>query len=612
VGVLGEYVTLEQGTGAVHTAPGHGTDDFHTGVKYGLDIYAPVDAGGHFLDTVERFGGQRVFDANPKIEAALKEQGRLWHRESFEHSYPHCWRCQNPVIFVATSQWFISMDTGGLRPQALAAIDGVRWIPAWGRDRIHNMVALRPDWCISRQRSWGVPIPALTCTSCQTPLLTPALVERAASVFDQHGADAWYERPLADFVPDGLACPDCGGRAFERDHNILDVWFDSGSSHEAVLPADPALTWPADMYLEGSDQHRGWFHSSLLIGLGTRGQAPFRQVLTHGFVVDEQGRKMSKSLGNTVAPQDVIKQSGAEILRLWVAMVDYGEEVRVGPEILARVIEAYRKLRNTCRILVANLYDFDPAADLVPIDRLAGVDRYALARYAEAAQRIGRAYEAYDFPTIFQSLNALATVDLSAFYVDVTKDRMYTFGARSSARRSAQTVMYLMADGLARLLAPILPVTADELWRFLPAPRSPSVHLEEFPDVRRLVDQNVLESWERVMAVRDQVNAALEAKRKDKVIGNSLGARVTITAAGPIGALLDRHRADLPMLFIVSDIDLRIGSEGAADEVRVEVEKAPGVKCERCWRFVPAVRTEPDWAGICDRCVDALAEPVNR
>jgi isoleucyl-tRNA synthetase len=473
------------------------------------------------------------------------------------------------------------------------------------------MVALRPDWCISRQRSWGVPIPALNCTFCQTPLLTTALVERAASVFDQHGADAWYERPLADFVPDGLACPQCGGTSFERDRNILDVWFDSGSSHEAVLPADPDLTWPADMYLEGSDQHRGWFHSSLLIGIGTRGQAPFRQVLTHGFVVDEQGRKMSKSLGNTVAPQDVITQSGAEILRLWVAMVDYGEEVRVGPEILARVVEAYRKLRNTCRILVANLYDFDPAADMVPTDRLEAVDRYALARYGQAAHRIIRAYEAYDFPTIFQSLNALATVDLSAFYVDVTKDRMYTFGARSGGRRSAQTVMYLMADGLARLLAPVLPVTADELWRFLPGRRSASVHLEEFPDVNRLADRDVLDSWERLMAVRDQVNAALETKRKDKVIGNSLGARVTITAAGPVGALLDRHRADLPMLFIVSDIDLRIGSAEGADEVRIEVEKAPGVKCERCWRFVPAVRTEPDWAGICDRCVEALAEPVN-
>jgi isoleucyl-tRNA synthetase len=612
VGVLGDYVTLEQGTGAVHTAPGHGTDDFHAGVRYGLDIYAPVDAGGRFLETVELFGGQRVFDANPTIEAALQERGRLWRREAIEHSYPHCWRCQNPVIFVATSQWFISMDAGDLRQKALAAIDGVRWIPAWGRDRIYNMIALRPDWCISRQRSWGVPIPAVTCTACQTPLLTRALVDRAAAVFEEHGADAWYERPLAEFVPDDLTCPQCGARAFEREHNILDVWFDSGSSHEAVLPAYAELGWPADLYLEGSDQHRGWFHSSLLIGLGTRGLAPFRQVLTHGFVVDEQGRKMSKSLGNTVVPQEVIAQSGAEVLRLWVAMVDYGEEVRLGPEILARVVEAYRKLRNTCRILVANLYDFDPDADMVAVDRLEPVDRYALARFADVTQRIVRAYDAYDFPTIFQALNAFTTVDLSSFYVNVTKDRMYTFGVRSPERRSAQTVMYLMADGLARLLAPILPLTADELWQFTPGRRSASVHLEEFPEVDRFVDPETLASWARLMAVRDQVNAALEEKRKEKVIGNSLGARVTIAAAGATGTLLERHRADLPMLFIVSEVALQAGSPEAADEVRVEVEKAGGVKCGRCWRYVPSVRSEPDWAGICDRCVEALAEPVNR
>ncbi|MBI4264451.1 MAG: isoleucine--tRNA ligase [Acidobacteria bacterium] len=610
--VLGEYVTLEAGTGVVHAAPGHGADDFNTGLKYGLEIYAPVGPAGHFLETVELFGGQRVFDANPNVERALKERGRLWHRDTLTHQYPHCWRCQNPVIFLATSQWFISMETGGLRQRALEAIDRVRWIPGWGRDRIYNMIAFRPDWCISRQRSWGVPIPALTCTACQTPALTPALVQRAAAIFERDGADAWYERPLEEFVPEGFACPACGARAFEREHNILDVWFDSGSSHEAVLPAYAELTWPADMYLEGSDQHRGWFHSSLLIGLGTRGEAPFRQVLTHGFVVDEQGRKMSKSLGNTVVPQDVIEQSGAEILRLWVSMVDYGEEVRLGPEILSRVVEAYRKLRNTCRILVANLYDFDPATDLVPVERLEPVDRYALGRYAEAAQRIVRAYDAYDFPTCFQSLNALATVDLSAFYIDVTKDRMYTLGARSLSRRSAQTVMYSIADGIARLLAPILPVTADELWRFLPGQRSKSVHLEEFPVVDRFMDRDVMASWDQLLKVRDEVNVALERQRQDKVIGNSLGARATIRATGPIGALLDRHRRHLPMLFIVSDVALHVGAPDGADDVRVEVEKATGVRCDRCWRYVPRVRTEPDWAGICERCVDALAEPVNR
>jgi isoleucyl-tRNA synthetase len=624
VGVLGDYVTLDAGTGAVHTAPGHGADDFLTGVKYGLEIYAPVGPGGHFLETVELFGGQRVFDANPKIEEALKERGRLWHREAFVHQYPHCWRCHNAVIFLATSQWFVRMDgepaipcedgvTRTMRDAAKHAIDHqVKWIPAWGRDRIFNMVANRPDWCISRQRAWGVPIPAVDCQKCGEAVLTRELVANAAQVFDEYGADPWYERPIEEFVPAGLHCPSCGGAEFERERDILDVWFDSGSSHEAVLPRYPDLTWPSDMYLEGSDQHRGWFQSSLLVALATRGRPPFREVLTHGFVVDMEGRKMSKSLGNVVAPQDIIKESGAEILRLWVAATDYAGELRVSKEILTRVVDTYRKLRNTSRILVANLYDFDPAADMVPVDKLEAIDRYALARYAEAAERVVRAYAAYDFPTVYQTLNGLATVDLSAFYVDVTKDRMYTLAPRSHERRSTQTVMYIMCEGLARLLAPILPVSADDLWRHLPGARSASVHLEEFPDVARYAAPDLLGTWERLMQVREQVNAALEQQRKDKVIGNSLGARVVITASGPVARLLEQHRALLPTLFIVSDLALHAGPADGADDVRVDVEKAPGVKCERCWRYVPSVRTEPDWAGICDRCVDALAQPVKR
>ncbi|MSO83060.1 MAG: isoleucine--tRNA ligase [Acidobacteria bacterium] len=622
--VVADYVTLEQGTGVVHTAPGHGSDDFHTGLKYGLDIYAPVDSGGHFLESVERFGGQRVFDANPTIEAALAERGRLWHRETFEHSYPHCWRCHNPVIFLATSQWFVRMDgepaitgadgqTRTLRDAALHAIDQeVTWIPPWGRDRIFNMVSNRPDWCISRQRAWGVPIPAFDCLSCGAAVMTTALIDTAAAVFEQHNADAWYERPIEEFLPDGLTCPSCGGTTFERERDILDVWFDSGSSHEAVLARATDLEWPADMYLEGSDQHRGWFQSSLLVALATRGRPPFREVLTHGFLIDLEGRKMSKSLGNTITPQDVIKDSGAEIIRLWVSMTEFTEELRVSKEILTRVIDLYRKLRNTCRILVGNLYDFDPAVDMVPVEALDLVDRYALARYAEAADRMVRGYHEYDFSTVSQTVNALATVHLSAFYVDVTKDRMYTLGAKSPARRSTQTAMYLIGDGLSRLLAPILPVTADDLWRHLPGQRSASVHLENFPDVTGWVDPDLLGTWERLLEVRETVNAALEEKRKDKTIGNSLGARVTVTAAGPIGALLDRYRAELPMLFIVSDVSLRVGPEDAADAVTVGVEKAPGSKCDRCWRYVPLIRTEPEWAGICDRCVEALAEAVNR
>ena len=621
VAVLADYVTLEQGTGAVHTAPGHGADDFLTGVKYGLDIYAPIGPGGHFLDTVELFGGQRVFDANPNVEQALHERRRLWHRDTLSHQYPHCWRCHNPVIFLATSQWFVRLDgdpqiTGQdgqrrtLRDAARHAIDNeVRWIPTWGHDRIFNMVTNRPDWCISRQRAWGVPIPAVDCTACGEAILTRALIDQSADVFEQYSADAWYERPIEEFLPPGLTCPRCGGTAFERERDILDVWFDSGSSHEAVLPRYANLTWPSDMYLEGSDQHRGWFQSSLLVALATRSRPPYREVLTHGFLIDLEGRKMSKSLGNVIAPQDVIKESGAEILRLWVAMSDYSEELRVSKEILTRVVDVYRKLRNTCRILVANLYDFDPAVDLAPVNSLDVVDRYALARYGEAAQRMLRAYDEYDFSTVAQALNTLMTVDLSAFYVDVTKDRMYTLHARSFERRSTQSAMYLMCDGLARLLAPILPVTADDLWRHLPGTRSASVHLEDFPQVDGLLDADLLGTWERLLAVRETVNAALEDKRKQKVIGNALGARVIVTARGPVAALLDGHRAQLTMLFNVSDVALHLGDADGADQVQVEVEKAPGVKCARCWRYVPAVSPEPDWAGICDRCIAALGEP---
>jgi isoleucyl-tRNA synthetase len=614
--VLGDYVTLDAGTGVVHTAPGHGADDYHTGVKYGLDIYGPLDAGGHFLESVELFAGLQVLEANPKIETALKERGRLWHREDYDHSYPHCWRCHNPVIFLATSQWFIAMETGDLRQRALGAIDTTRWIPSWGRDRIYNMIANRPDWCISRQRSWGVPIPAMDCKSCGQPALTKALTDRAADVFDQHGADAWYERPIEEFLPDGFSCSACGGHEFEREFNILDVWFDSGSSHEAVLPHRKELRWPADLYLEGSDQHRGWFHSSLLVGLGTRGRAPFNQVLTHGFVVDEQGRKMSKSLGNTIAPQDVMAESGADVLRLWVSMVDYREDIRLGKEILARVVEAYRKFRNVARVLIANLYDFDPRTDMIPATHLVEIDRWILARYAAVASKTIAAYDDYDYPTIYQLANSFITVDLSAFYIDVTKDRMYTFGAKSEARRSGQSAMYLIVDGLARLLAPILAFTMDEVWRNLPGAREPSVHLALFPqDYDRWKDDAVIDRWAQLGAVRDRVNVALEEKRQQKVITSSLSARVVVSASGSLAQLLADYRDELPTIFGVSQVDLAgptVASGDAANAVHVTVHRAEGVKCERCWRFVPAVSDASDFKGLCERCVDALAEPVGR
>jgi isoleucyl-tRNA synthetase len=620
IGVLGDYVTLDAGTGAVHTAPGHGADDFATGVRYGLDIYAPVGPAGHFLDSVGLFGGMRVFDANPAIERALAERGRLWHREPFSHQYPHCWRCHNPVIFLATAQWFIRMDGAlrdgrPLRAAALASIDDqVRWIPGWGHDRMHNMVAHRPDWCISRQRVWGVPIPALDCAACGEALLTVGLIEQAAQVFEQHGADSWYERPTEDFVPSGLACPACGGTAFDREMNILDVWFDSGSSHEAVLSVRPDLTWPADIYLEGSDQHRGWFQSSLLVGLGTRGRPPFRQVLTHGFIVAEDGRKMSKSLGNFIEPSEVIKQSGADVLRLWVTMSDYTQEVRLGREVLQRASEAYRKIRNTMRYLLANLYDFDPAVDRVAPCDLLEVDRFILARHAEVARRTLDAYNEFDYPAIFQALNGFATVELSAFYSDISKDRLYTLGIRSRERRSAQTAMYVMADDLTRLLAPVLPFTADELWRFLPGAREESVHMALFPEtaaLERWIDRDLVDRWTQLMALRDRVLAEIEPLRKGKQIGSSLQARVVLTAGQAELPLLERYAADLPMLFIVSDVEVKaaptdVEVPGGAAPI-ISVERAAGVRCERCWRYVPAVSSDPAWAGLCERCLEALA-----
>ena len=628
IGVLAEYVTLEQGTGAVHTAPGHGADDFRTGVRYGLEIYAPVDGSGHFHEDVGLFAGMRVFDANPKVEEALAARGRLWQRATVEHSYPHCWRCHNPVIFLATSQWFIAMEAERLRDRAVEAVTHVRWIPAWGEERIRGMIANRPDWCISRQRAWGVPIPAVDCAGCGNALLTIGLIERAASVFVEHGADAWYERPIEEFLPPGFACPQCGGTAMTREQDVLDVWFDSGSSHEGVLGVRPDLTWPADVYLEGTDQYRGWFQSSLLVGIGTRGAAPYRQVITHGFVVDEEGRKMSKSRGTGIEPQEVTAQSGAEILRLWAAMVDYREEVRLGREILARVVEAYRKIRNTCRILAGNLYDFDPAVHRVPVECLQEVDRYALSRYAQAAVRMRSAYDAYDYPTIFQTLTTWLTVDVSAFYVDVAKDRLYTFAAGSDERRSAQTTMFLMIDGLTRLLAPILPVTAEQLWTVLPGDRDESVHLTTFPDdLDALVDEALMHRWDALLDVRAVVNMELERLRQRKVIGTSLEAKVSLEASAGAAEVLGTSTPDeLAMLFITSQVDcaadasIEAPSEGvlpaglhrvANGLLRVAVDRADGVKCPRCWRYVPQIVASPEREGVCPRCADALTSSLS-
>jgi isoleucyl-tRNA synthetase len=600
LGVLATYVTLEQGTGAVHTAPGHGADDFATGVKYGLDIYAPIGRNGRFLPEVDLVAGLKVFEANPVVQTALAERGRLFAASTVDHTYPHCWRCHQPVIFLATPQWFISMD--GLREAALSETNGAQWFPAWGRERMTGMFVNRPDWCISRQRAWGVPIPALACTSCDESVMTPAIVEQAAGIFARESADAWYERPVGDFVPPGLVCERCGGTSFERERDILDVWFDSGCSHQAVLQKRPELTWPADLYLEGTDQYRGWFQSSMLVGLGTRDRAPYRAVLTHGFVVDEHGRKMSKSLGNTVVPQQVIAESGAEVLRLWVSMVDYRDEVRLGKAVLARTVEAYRKIRNTFRYLLSNLYDFRPSADALPFGDLVEIDRYILHRLARLAALVEDGYATYNFQSIFHAVNEFVTIELSAFYADVAKDRLYTFAAGSRERRSAQTACFIVTDTLTRLLAPILPVTMDEVWAHLPERADSSVHLVPFrPDTASWLNDGLGERWSRLLDVRGAVNQALESARQEKVIGSGLAAHVDISAPPAVADLLE-NRADLPMLFITSSVSVQRTED---TRLSVAVTKAAGEKCPRCWRFVvPPAQAAQE--ALCDRCAGVM------
>ncbi len=611
--VLADHVTLDAGTGCVHTAPGHGREDYDVGLRYGLEAYSPVDDEGRFLPEVPRFGGLSVHEANPRIIEALRETGSLVHAEPYAHSYPHCWRCKQPVIFRATPQWFISMDKNGLRRRALEAIDRVRWIPAWGRERIFGMIQNRPDWCVSRQRVWGVPIPVFTCEGCGGLVLDEAIAEHIFRLFCEHGADVWFEREAEDLLPAGTRCPACGGGRLRKESDILDVWFDSGVSHAAVLEERADLRWPADLYLEGSDQHRGWFHSSLLTAVGTRGRAPYEAVLTHGFVVDAEGRKMSKSLGNVIAPKEVIDRFGAEILRLWVAASDYRDDIRISETILSQLTDAYRRIRNTCRFLLGNLYDFDPRRDAVAPRAMLEIDRVFLHRWQRLLERTRRAYEEYEFHVVVHGVHTFCANDLSALYLDILKDRLYASAAASPLRRSAQTALFLLAEGLTRLLAPILPFTAEEIWRHLPGSgREPSVHLSSLPEPDPAwIDAGLAERWEPVFRVRGEVTRALEAARAEKRIGQSLEAKVVLEAEGDLYEGLAPFAPELPSVFIVSAVDLRrragSGPAGAtAEAVSVRVEPAPGRKCARCWVFDPSVGESADHPGICRRCRGAL------
>ncbi|MGM0453156.1 MAG: isoleucine--tRNA ligase [Thermodesulfobacteriota bacterium] len=613
--VLGEHVTLDAGTGCVHTAPGHGREDYEVGLSYNLDAYSPLDQNGCFTDDVGRFAGQFVFKADPAIIEQLRADQVLMAEDTMTHSYPHCWRCKKPVIFRATPQWFISMDKNGLRQQALSAIDTVKWIPAWGRERIYSMIENRPDWCVSRQRSWGVPITVFYCKACDALVINREIVDNIYRIFRQYGADVWFEKEADFFLPENTVCPSCGKSEFEKETDILDVWFDSGVSHAAVLDARQNLTWPADLYLEGSDQHRGWFHSSLLTAVGLKQAAPYRSVLTHGFVVDGAGKKMSKSMGNVIAPNKVIDRFGAEILRLWVAASDYKDDVRISENILKQLSDAYRRIRNTCRFMLGNLYDFNPETDALAVEDLTDMDRFMLHRLQGLIQRCNDAYDSYDLHVIYHGLYNYCTIDLSSVYLDILKDRLYTSSNDSTIRRSAQTVMHETLLAVARIMAPILPFTAEEIWSFLPVtPDEPSIHLTRLPAVHPDYQAPALaEKWDMLLKVRGEVTRVLETARAEKVIGHSLDAAVILSAAGDLYQLLSAYASELRSFFIVSQAEVVPETAADADffdtaleDLKVRVAPSAGHKCERCWVHDTSVGDDEDHPTVCSRCRSVL------
>ena len=607
IGILGEHVTLEQGTGAVHTAPGHGQEDYVIGQAYGLPVYCPVDGAGKIYQADGAPGklpdeliGQTVWQANPIVIGILKNAGALLAEKHIEHSYPHCWRCHRPTIFRATEQWFIGMDRNQLRERALDAIKTVKWTPAWGQERISNMIATRPDWCISRQKLWGVPIIVFYCEGCQEPLTDRKILDRVVNQFRQNTVDIWYSKSAEELAGPDAKCAKCGKTSFRKETDILDVWFDSGVSHLAVLTPQNSLPWPADMYLEGGDQYRGWFHSSLLVGVALKGAAPYRATATNGWTLDGEGRAMSKSIGSEAA-EKIINKYGAEILRLWVASIDFTEDVRLSDTILDRLIEAYRKLRNTFRYALSNLDDFNPEKDAVPVAEMLEIDRWILARTEDLIRRCRGWYDTLEFHRVYRAIYDFATTDLSTLYFLIVKDRLYTAGASSPARRSGQTALYKVHYALVRLIAPLLAFTADEVWSHTakPAGSPASVHLALLPEPAELASglpAARLAEWDQLMEVRDVVLKALEEARQNKLIGTSLEARVRLQG-------YNGFEEDLPSVFIVSQVVLEPG-----DQLRATIEKADGVKCERCWKYSTAVGQDLEFPTVCDSCSAVLQE----
>ncbi len=613
--VFGEHVTMDQGTGCVHTAPGHGLEDYEVGKRYDLPVISPLDDHGCFTSEGKQFQGLFYKKANQKIIEELEKKGFLLNQELIQHQYPHCWRCKNPVIFRATEQWFASID--GFRKQALEAIKRVRWIPSWGEERIYKMVADRSDWCISRQRLWGVPIPIFYCTTCRQTIIDDETINNIQKLFRKYGSDVWYLRKAEELLPEGYTCSKCGGNYFEKEKDIMDVWFDSGSSHLAVLEDRPELRWPADLYLEGSDQHRGWFNSSLATSIAVRGEPPYRTVLTHGYVVDEQGRKMSKSLGNGIDPMEEVQRLGADILRLWVASSDYKRDVAASPNIMKQVTDAYRKIRNTCRFLLANLYDYDHEKDIVIFRELTELDRWALLRLQRLVQRTTKAFESYEFHQAYRAIYNFCVVEMSSFYLDIIKDRLYTSRSDSPGRRAAQTVLYKVLDSLVRLLAPVLAFTSEEIWQHMNRPGdSPvSVQLASWPVVeKQYLNDDLEQKWERVFEIREEVIKFLEEARQKKIIGSSLEASLHLYPDENLYNFLVDLEDQLSTLIITSGVTLHRPDEEAPEDaqvarnmnLKVVVCRAQGKKCERCWTYNSDVGENKEHPTLCCRCAGVV------
>ncbi len=607
--LTGDHVTLEQGTGCVHIAPGHGHEDFMIGEANNLPILSPLNDSGYFTDEAGQYSGMYYDQGGKAVTEDLKTKGALINKTDFEHQYPNCWRCKKPVLYRATEQWFASVE--GFRKQALEAINKVNWTPAWGEERIYNMIAERQDWCISRQRVWGVPIPIFYCNACNTPLINEQTIEVVSDLFAREGSDAWFIRDAAEILPAETVCSECGHNEFRKEKDTMDVWFDSGSSHDAVLETRPELRWPADLYLEGSDQYRGWFHSSLLTAVASRGEPPYRAVLSHGWVVDGEGKKMSKSLGNVIAPEQIIKRYGADILRLWVSSADFTSDIHLSENILKQLIEVYRKIRNTTRFLLGNISNYNPAEHSVDYSSMEEIDRWALHRLNKLVEKVTRAYEEYEYHQFFHAIHNFCVVDMSNFYLDVIKDRLYCSAPDDPARRSAQSALLIILEHLVVLMAPILTFTAEEIWQHLPGQQKQSVQLADWPEPDPVwAEEELGQRWQAILNVHEEVTWALEQARKDKVIGGSLEASVTIWADGNTYEQLKEYSDYLSTPFIVSDARLECGRRNAPEratagqraDISILVEKAGGHKCPRCWIFTESEEE------LCPRCSRVMVE----